>query len=56
MGRWIVIFGASILFMGILLAFFTGLRSSSFNVGQHEVKWAILLGIGMVFGCHKLTS
>lgn len=56
MGRWIVIFGASILFMGILLAFFPGLRTASFNVGQHDVKWAILLGIGMVFGCHKLTS
>jgi len=56
MGRWIVIFGASILFMGILLAFFPGLRTASFNVGEHAVKWVIVLGLGMVFACHKLTG
>jgi hypothetical protein len=56
MGRWIVIFGASILFMGILLAFFPGLRTASFNVGEHAVHWAIVLGLGMVFACHKLTG
>ena len=56
MGRWIVIFGATIFFMGIALAFFPALRTASFNVASHEVRWAIVLGLGMVFGCHKLTS
>ena len=56
MGRWFVIFLAMAATMGILLAFFPTLRSATFNVAEHPVHWAFLVGLGITYTYYKLTS
>lgn len=56
MGRWIVVILASVLTMGILLAFFPTLHNVAFHVGQYGIKWAILVGLGVTYTYHRFTE
>ena len=56
MGKLIVALLATILTMGALLITFPGLHTVAFTVGQHGIKWAVLMGGLITYTYYKIVT
>lgn len=56
MGRMFVILLAAAFTMVILISFIPGLYDVAFHVKGYGIKWAVLVGLGTIYGYHRLTG